>query len=375
MSPPPPSPPASAEAAGSVDVDSLVAETALKIAHAINGLKSALNARDCGDTTANGTLMLTLKPQTFQLNVTSSGHGAEHPVTVQVTLKESESALGDHNPPIHSTSKPVSDAELEKDIIPRNKRKTNPDDDGPNKRRRVDEDEDIMPLITKEDLQHLLTTLREDIQEDTSECVNHVQRLLRRFKQEWHEASQWGQRQPPSSQQTRASLQDAVPSSGAAPAVSFPSPTADREDQDSSTADIIRREARLLSSQIKWVDDCRKVAADVYDKKEELWRVSSAGFHDRQRQDREAFQNRMLHESGMHAQTLNQILNEVKAISLYAQSMKWETPASYLTYPSPTVPTPPAFPTLPAPPALNPTGRGRGRGQGRGQPAYRHHQQ
>lgn len=53
----------------------------------------------------------------------------------------------------------------------------------------------------------------------------------------------------------------------------------------------------------------------------------------------------------MHSQMLTQILNEVKAIGLYAQNMKWETP-SYLNHVpnvSPQVPTPPTFPTQPAP--------------------------
>jgi hypothetical protein len=73
--------------------------------------------------------------------------------------------------------------------VSRRKRKHNANGDVSNKRQRMDEDDDIMPLINKEDLDDLLSKLREDIQEDTSECVNHVHRLLQRFKDEWHEKS------------------------------------------------------------------------------------------------------------------------------------------------------------------------------------------
>ncbi|KAF2129737.1 hypothetical protein P153DRAFT_338781 [Dothidotthia symphoricarpi CBS 119687] len=330
------------------DVDPLVAQTARKIADAINDFKRELDKRDGTWANAHGALQLELSDtHTWELAIVPDDDGDEYPITVHATLKTPRPANGHvpaPSPP--STFKPTrraSDADLERDLVSRKKRKLDSNADSSSKRQRTDDggdDEDMMPLITKEDLDDLLGKLREDIQEDTSECVNHVQRLLRRFKEEWHDKAKWEfeQAQTRSYPQHRDSL---------ASNASFPAPTADRDDPAAPTPEFVRREAKLLSTQIRWVEDCRRVAADIHDKREETWRTSSAGFHDRQRQDREHFQNRLLHDSGLHTQTLNQILNEVKAIGLYAQSMKWETPTSHLAYPSPAVPTPPVFPTQP----------------------------
>jgi hypothetical protein len=127
--------------------------------------------------------------------------------------------------------------------------------------------------------------------------------------------------------------------------------------------DLIRSEAKLLSHQIKWVEDCRKVGAELHDKREETWRTSSAGFHDLQRQNREAFQQNMLHETGTQTRTLSRLLERVDAIGIHIQSMKWETPASHLSYHPPSIHTPPTFSTQRAPTARTPVGRGGSRGQ------------
>lgn len=246
-----------------------------------------------------------------------------------------------------------SDSELEMDIISRKKRKLDEGDDTSRKKLRTEEDdEDIMPLISKDDLEDLLSRLREDIQEDTSECVNHVQKLLRRFKEEWHQKAKHDEQL--TARPTRGPLRDSVVGIEATPGA-FPSPVLDKEDQNAPLAYVVRKEAKLLSSQVRWVEECRRVAAEIHDKREDNWRTSSAGFHDRTRQDRETFQSRVLHETNMQGRMLNQILNEVKAIGLYAQSMKWETP-SHLT-------TPPMYPPVHTPlgsTALgsNPLGRG-----------------
>ncbi|KAH6495147.1 hypothetical protein HBI55_106920 [Parastagonospora nodorum] len=360
--------PATPSRAGVV-TDPLIAETAKKIAAVINDFKRELDKRDGTWASAHGKLELALDSQTFVLTLVPDKDGEEYPVTVQAMRKSSD-APNDSIPSLstdgNSAYKPMrrnSEVELERDLISRKKRRLNEDDDISNKRPRSDDDNKyIMPLIREEDLDDQLSKLRDDIQEDTSECVNHVHRLLRRFKDR-HEKRKFDidQLQTPHSQ---PSVRDSTPN-GTNPGGSFPSPSVDRDDQTSSIAEVVRREAKLISTQVKWVEDCRRVAAELHDKREETWRTSSAGFHDRQRQDRENFQNRMLHESGMHSQTLNQILNEVKAIGLYAQSMKWETPASHLAYPPPSVPTPPAFPTRPASSAPSPSpGAGRGRGAG-----------
>ncbi|KAF2704185.1 hypothetical protein K504DRAFT_390795 [Pleomassaria siparia CBS 279.74] len=349
----------------SSDVDSLVTETANKLANVINDFKRQLDRRDGTWAHAHGTFEISMKTtnqsETYELVVVPDEDGVEYPITVYARRTkgkdnaDSHPRIRDTTSSLHQPTRRDSDAELEKDIISRKKRKLSEGDDGSRKRQRPDTDEDededededdIMPLITKEDLDSLLSQLREDIQEDTSECVNHVQRLLRRFKDEWHEHVATIARQDPRPPPRDSVINGSTPTAGA-----FPSLGTDRNDQNATLPAIIHREAELVSSQIRWVEECRRVAADVHDKREETWRTSSAGFHDRVRQDRENFQNQILNEQNIQGRVLNQILNEVKAIGLYSQSMKWETP-SHLTTHSPYSPTPtrPAFPTQPPPP-------------------------
>jgi hypothetical protein len=336
-----------------MSVDPLVAQAARDFAAAVNGFKRALDRRDSTWANATGTLELALPAQTYELAIVPDPDGGEYPVSVRATLKH-DAANGAPLPL-------PSDHDLEQDLVSRNKRKAGHGGATANKRPRTAEDgEDMLHLLTRDDMDTLAAKLRDDIQEDTSECVNHVQRLLRRFKDEWHEKITWdhehAQSRPP------------------ALAAAFPSPNSARDDHDTSTPDVVRREAKLLSSQIKWVEDCRRVAADIHDSREETWRTSSAGFHDRQRQDRETFQNKVLAESALHSQTLYKILNEVKTIGIYTQSLKWETPSSHLTYPSPSVPTPPAFPTQPAHAAPD-TNQGGGRAKARVPPTPPAHPQ
>ncbi|KAF1844007.1 uncharacterized protein K460DRAFT_239528, partial [Cucurbitaria berberidis CBS 394.84] len=318
-------------------VDPLVAATAQQIADVINDFKRKLDQRDGTWASAQGTVEFALHSQTFVLAIVPDEDGKEYPITVQATLKPHQGTNGIINAPVspaYKLTKHASDTELERDLVSRKKRKLDEHDNILNEQPAIEVDEDIKPLITKEDINDLLVKLREDIQEDTSECVNHVQRLLRRVKGERHGMSKLDHQQS-HIRQTREPFRDSVGGNHTIPAASFPSPSADRDEQNATVPDIIRHETKLISTQIKWVEDCRRVAMDINDKREETWRTSSAGFHDRQRQDRENFQNRILHESGMHTQTLNSILNEVKAIGLYAQNMKWETPNSHLVYPSP----------------------------------------
>ncbi|KAH7085684.1 hypothetical protein BKA63DRAFT_539438 [Paraphoma chrysanthemicola] len=336
--------------------DPLVAETAKRIADVINDFKHQLEQRDGTWAHTSGRLEVALDTQTFLLSVVPDVDGDEFPITVHTQLKPSN--VTNSNTPVPtahhaSTYRPTrraSDAELERDLVSRKKRRLDEDGDAANMRPRTgDGKENIMPLITKDDLDDLLSKLREDIQEDTSACVNHVQRLLRRFREEWHEQSKYEHEQS-QTQQPKPPFRNSLANNGGVGA-SFPSPSIDRDDQSSSIPDVIHRETRLISAQIKWVDDCRRIAADIHDKREETWRKSSASFHDRQRQNCETFQNRILHESSMNTATLNQILSEVKAIGSYAQSMKWETPTSHLMNMALSTPTQPAFPTQPPMPS------------------------
>lgn len=215
--------------------------------------------------------------------------------------------------------------------------------------------DDAVPLITSEVLDDIAAKLRADVQDDTSECLDHVQTLLGRLKAQRHEQA--------SNAPNRRASGPLAAEHVTTPVAAFPSPGPDPRDQDIPVPDLIRQESKLISSQIKWAEDCRRVAADAHDKREENWRTSSANFHDKARQERESFQGRLLHEQGMQSQTLNQILNQVKSFGLYVQSMKWETPGSMSMAP-PYLPGPPAYPTQPH--AAPPRGRGRPRGSGTG---------
>ncbi|KAF2470287.1 uncharacterized protein BDR25DRAFT_226160 [Lindgomyces ingoldianus] len=349
------------------DIDPLVIKTAKKLADVINDLKRELDGRDgtCAD--VRGTFKLSLDSDfshTYELSIAQDEDGVEYPITIHAKHQKVKTGasgqVGVHRnfitPLIAAASsssgyvpaRRVSDAELEKDIVSRRKRKLDEDEDTSRKRPRTGDEEDVMPLITKDDLEDILSRLRDDIQEDTSECVNHVQKLLRRFKEEWHEKSKWDYEQV-SMRQTRSLFRDSI-ANGATPSGAFPSPSIDKDDSNTSLLDMVRQETRLLSSQIRWVEECRRVAAEVYDKREETWRTTSAGFHDRNRVDRESFQNSVLQESVMHGRILTQILNEVKALGHVTMSLKWETPDHMSTQPTyPPAPTVPAFSTQPAP--------------------------
>jgi hypothetical protein len=298
----------------------LVSQAAEQIASVLNNLKRDLDNRDGTAATVRGRFELSVDAQAYELNLVDSEEGDEFPLTVEARILKGKNASNGAvaSPPVHKPMRRPSDAELEKDLVSRKRARhdQNEDEDASNKRQRFDEEEDVMPLITKEDLQDIVATLREDIQEDTSECVNHVQKLLRRFKEEWHEQ----QTRPP----PRSPIVDSTPTIGA----SFPTPAENGDSQGATLPDMIRRESKLISNQIRWVEECRRVAHESHDKREDNWRTTSASFHDRARQDREDFQNRMLREAAMQAQRMDQILNEVRSIGLYSQSMKWETPAS-----------------------------------------------
>ncbi|KAJ4348174.1 uncharacterized protein N0V89_009546 [Didymosphaeria variabile] len=213
---------------------------------------------------------------------------------------------------LHKRTRRDSDAELEKELVSRKRQRMDCGEKDANMQQDANDDDDIMPLITKEDLEKIVAKLREDIQEDTSECVNHVQKLLRRFKEEWHEKTTLDFERPSNGQNGQGSRPPAV-GTGLTPAAAFPSPGAGQDDQDITVPELIRQESKLISSQIKWVEECRRVAADAHDQREENWRTSSANFHDKGRQERESFQGRILHEQGTQTQTLNQILSEVRS--------------------------------------------------------------
>jgi hypothetical protein len=307
-----PGSPSSAEA-----TDPLVVEMAQSIADVINDFKRKLDTRDGDWANVHGQIELALEWQNYILSVQPDELGDEYPIKITAKIKADTD-----EPPSHHSSRHESDTNLESNLALRKKRRSDGDGDASKKRQRTaGEDQATVPVITKEDLNELLFELRDETQDDISKCVNHVQRLLQRFNQESHTVIVLDDddEQP----QARPPVYGSMPNGS----IPVPSPT---ETRDSTAitflAGVVRSEAKLLSSQIKWVEDCRRLASDSQIQREETWRTSSAGFHDRARQNRQDFQSTILHQQGAQAQTLQQILNEVKAFALYAQSCKWEVP-------------------------------------------------
>ncbi|KAF2815053.1 uncharacterized protein BDZ99DRAFT_494911 [Mytilinidion resinicola] len=341
--------------AAATGLDPLVEDAAKKLAAVINSFKRELDERDGLSAAALGAIEIVVDSdphRSYKLSVVHDVEGEEHPISVRVTHKKDpptpngqpiakSSALLPPTPSYKPTRR-SSDAALEQDILPRRKRKAADDDlvDGvslESKRIRMgDEDEDIMPLISKEDLEDLLAKQREDIQEDTADCINHVQRLLRKWREQWHEKSSW-------EYDTLTKLEhgggagdkSAVDGtrSGTRPSVSdvfaVPTPQKDPISGIVNIPDLVRKEAKQLSNQIRWVEQCRRIASEAHDAREETWRMSSASFHDKNRQSRESFEQRMLNESAIQGTMLSQILSEVKGLASVAFSLKWETPSQY----------------------------------------------
>jgi hypothetical protein len=334
-------------------VDPLVAETAQKLANVINDFKRQVKQRDDIEAIATGKLEFSFAWQHFELAVVPGG---DDTIAMHATLKPHNGHASTPPPPTHGPcaykpTRRASDAELERDFVPRKKRKH---DEIGNASSSEEDAHSTLP-VTRADINHLLAKLRDDIQEDTSECVNHVQRQLRRLRQERHEKNECEYEQ---SQllQTQGLPHSAVTANGAIAGPPFPSPSPDRDENNTSLQDTIERERKLLSYQIKWVDDCRRVGVQMHDEREVKWRKSTAEFHDRQRQDREAFQNRMLQESGAQTQTLDRVLHAVRSTGLSAQNVEGNASTPYL-HPADAGPT-----AQPRPPAPSSAGRAGGIG-------------
>ncbi|OCK86149.1 hypothetical protein K432DRAFT_399595 [Lepidopterella palustris CBS 459.81] len=369
------------------EIDPLITQAAERLAAAINDFKRALDTRDSSSASVKGSIDIfinTENPQTYTLSLVHDLEGEEHPISVRITNKEHSTTNGQSRAGPNATAKAhaavrpykparrESDAGLEQDIIPRRKRKIDGDggdnlDDDTSGRKRVrmgdDVSEDIMQLISKGDLEELLAKQRDDIQEDTTDCVNHVQKLLRRWKEQWDEKNDWecDQFSHLASQQGIATRINAVDLSQSMPTSAadvFATPENDEATGPVNLPDLIRKESRQISKQIRWVEECRRIAADSHDQREETWRGSSATFHDKNRQNREIFEKRLIHESAAQGNLLNQILSEIKALASVTYSLKWETPAQF----SPPYPVPPANPFTDqhAHPQGQPQGQGRG---------------
>lgn len=95
---------------------------------------------------------------------------------------------------------------------------------------------------------------------------------------------------------------------------------------DDEEEDRILSKLNDISSQIKWVEDCRRIADGSHDMREEKWRSTSATFHDEGRRARERHEAWIVSELGWQRSTLVQLANDMKGLYPLTHSLKWETP-------------------------------------------------
>ncbi|OCL14852.1 hypothetical protein AOQ84DRAFT_195538 [Glonium stellatum] len=353
------------------ELDPLIARTAEKLTELINIFKRQLDDRDGYSANTQGSIEIVINstiPQTYILSLIHDSEGKEHPISVNITqgkgylstnghprldrgLANSHTSTDGGVLPTYRPAHHETDSVLEQDIISRRKRKISVDGDRNNsvslarKRIRTNEgdDGDAVPLITKHELEELFAKQREDIHEDTTECVNHVQRLLRRWREQWRDKSDWelnklnqlaaheesATSRMPCTEVSTNRLQE-MPES-AAGVLATP-----EHARLKNLPEIIRKEAEQLSKQIRWVEECRRIASDAHDKREDTWRASSAAFHGKNRQDRVSFEKQALNSSAIQGNMLSQILTEVKTLASVVFSLKWETPPQFSPlYPPP----------------------------------------
>lgn len=97
-----------------------------------------------------------------------------------------------------------------------------------------------------------------------------------------------------------------------------------------------------ISEQVKWIEDCRRVAEKHHTTREENWRSSSATFHDDTRIAREKHEYWLAREMSWHRGMLNNISDRLRNTSgvsqtpnvVTSQIPKWEPPANQ--HPAPT---------------------------------------
>jgi hypothetical protein len=94
-----------------------------------------------------------------------------------------------------------------------------------------------------------------------------------------------------------------------------------------------------VSAQIKWVEECRRIAGEAHDVREEKWRATSATFHDDTRKRSERHDTWITSEMGWQRNMLIALANDVKGLYPLAHSLKWETPPQ-MQHSAPPVPMP-----------------------------------
>lgn len=193
--------------------------------------------------------------------------------------------------------------------------------------------------MTSDELEQMLSKNRDDIQTDTVDAVNQTNRILRKFHEQWRDHVAWlvnkgvstpamsamGSETVTRTQNGRAMVVPQQPASQ--PRASFPqagdpnsSPALSRPSPSAPTA----LQLSQLSKQIRWLEDCRRIAAEVHDKREETWRISSASFHDSSRRDRETHEKHMSKEMAEQKKMLSDLMNEVRHLNTLTYSLKFD---------------------------------------------------
>jgi hypothetical protein len=121
-----------------------------------------------------------------------------------------------------------------------------------------------------------------------------------------------------------------------------PVPGIDEEspnDQDRSDIERIMAKFGNISQQIRWVEDCRRLAGQAHDAREDKWRSTSATFHDDSRKMVERHNVWMTAEMGWQRNMLIQLANDLKGLYPLTHSLKWETPPT-INHTAPPIPMP-----------------------------------
>lgn len=112
-----------------------------------------------------------------------------------------------------------------------------------------------------------------------------------------------------------------------------------QNDLDQTEFERIMTKFGNVSAQIKWVEECRRLAGQAHDAREEKWRSTSATFHDDNWKAAERHNMWMSAEMGWQRNMVIQLANDVKGLYPLTHSLKWETP-SHLGHASPPIPMP-----------------------------------
>jgi hypothetical protein len=97
------------------------------------------------------------------------------------------------------------------------------------------------------------------------------------------------------------------------------------ESEFSESNPSIASRLQNVSAQIKWVEECRRIADDNHDRREDTWRTSSATFHDETRKARERHEAWMVSEMAWQRNLLVGMVNDLKGLYPLGHSLKWGT--------------------------------------------------